>query len=104
MNKKVQKLAFILLLFFIAGTIAVLAQSYDDYALRGWRAGYNYARQNPNVKSAPSSHSHSAIRAAFRDAGVDPSSSADKEKRGAVYQGFVAGFWQQREDAKKNGS
>jgi len=98
MNKKVQKLAFVLLLFFIAGTIAVFALSreeYNDYALRGWRSGYNYASQNPDAKVAPKDNT-APVNTAYRNAGVSISSSADREKRGAIYEGFVAGFWAQR--------
>jgi hypothetical protein len=94
MNKNVQKLAFVLLLFFIAGTVGVFALSWEEreqISLLGWRAGYNYASSNPKA-TLPSQYS-SVVDSAERRAGIAGAEVA--LKKGAFYEGFIGGFnWQ----------
>ena len=93
MNKNVRKVAFVLLLFFIAGTVAVFAisdEEYNSWFGKGYNAGYNYAssRDGERVKYAPSSGSTPVVNA-LRAAGLKNDRSQETD---AFCQGFTAGF------------
>jgi hypothetical protein len=97
MNKNVRKLAFVLLLFFIAGTLAVFAisaEDYDHYYKMGYNAGYNHA-SGSSSKNPPQEGSAN-MNAAYSRAGIGDRKKS--EERGAFREGFLAGFY-----AQKNG-
>ena len=97
MNKNIKRLAFVLLLFFIVGALAVFAisvEEYNQYYSMGYNSGFNYA--SGTSSSSPPGNGSTAMNNAYSRAGLGTPTRANAELRGAFREGFVAGFYAQK--------